>query len=173
MAVSLMHHFWRLSRDNGGIFDLEPEEIEKRDAYRKDPEAFLAAGNSIFTEERLQQMAVRWSRRVMKASRDGRAYFGDNFVELRYEDLLEHPGWHLKRIFGLLGAKADDATVLRCIEKNSFQKLARRSAGQEDSTSFFRKGIVGDWRGVFTERDRKIYEEIAGEALSKLRYSLE
>ncbi len=173
VAVSLMHHFWRLAKDQGGIFDLDPEEVEKRDAYQKDPDGFLAAGNSIFTEERLRQMAVRWNRRVLKASRDGGKFFGEGFVELCYEDLLEHPVRHLGRLFGLLGARADEATVRRCIETNSFEKLARRSAGQENSASFFRKGVVGDWRGVFTARDREVFEEAAGEALSKMGYSLE
>ena len=27
VAVSLMHHFWRLAKDKGGIFDLDPEEL--------------------------------------------------------------------------------------------------------------------------------------------------
>jgi len=173
VAVSLMHHFWRLSRDKGGIFDLEPEEIVKRDAYLEDPEGFLAAGNSIFTEERLRQMAVRWSRRVQKASRDGRKLFGEGFFQLGYEDLLDRPEENLKAMFDLLGARSDDATVSRCVEKNSFEKLARRKVGSEDSASFFRKGVVGDWRGVFTDRDRQVYEEIAGGTLREMGYSLD
>lgn len=170
VAVSLMHHFWRLSKDRGGIFELDPEELERRDAYQEDPEGFLAAGNSIFTEERLRQMAVRWSRRVAKASSDGSRLFDARFAQLRYEDLLAEPEKHLKALFELLGARSDDEVVRRCVEKNSFEKLARRSAGQEDSTSFFRKGVAGDWRNVFTEGDRRIYEEIAGETLAAMGY---
>jgi glycosyltransferase involved in cell wall biosynthesis len=173
VAVSLMHHFWRLSKDKGGIFDLEPEELEKRDAYLEDPEAFLAAGNSIFTEERLRQMAVRWSRRAAKASGDGHKLFGEGFFQLSYEDLLSKPEENLKAMFELLGARSDEATVRRCVEKNSFEKLARRRTGQEDSSSFFRKGVAGDWRGVFTEQDRRIYEDIAGDTLQEMGYSLD
>lgn len=168
-----MHHFWRLSRDKGGIFDLEPEELEKRDAYGEDPEGFLASGNSIFTEERLRQMAVRWSRRVSKASRDGHKLFGEGFFQLGYEDLLDRPEANLKEMFELLGARSDAGTVSRCVAKNSFEKLARRRSGQEDSSSFFRKGVTGDWRGVFTERDRKIYEDVAGDTLREMGYSLD
>ena len=173
VAVSLMHHFWRLSRDRGGIFDLDPEEIEKRDAYLRDPEGFREAGHSIFTEERLRQMAVRWSRRVSKASSDGRRLFGNRFFELRYEDLLARPEENLKAIFRLLGARADNKTVGQCIEKNRFEKLANRPKGQENSASFFRKGVAGDWRNVFTERDREIYEQVAGETLLKMGYPLD
>lgn len=63
--------------------------------------------------------------------------------------------------------------MAECVQKNSFEKLARRKAGSEDSASFFRKGVAGDWRGVFTERDRQIYEEIAGNALREMGYSLD
>ena len=78
----------------------------------------------------------------------------------------------MKSIFALLGANDDDAIVKRCIEENRFEKLAQRAAGDEDSESFFRKGVVGDWRGLFTERDRQVYEEIAGDVLLKMGYPL-
>lgn len=173
VAVSLMHHFWRMAKDRGGIFELEPEELRKRDAYLADPDGFLATGESIFTEERLRQMAVRWSRRVSKASGDGARLFGRNYYQLRYEDLLLSPEKHLAEIFGLLGASADEVTVARCVEQNRFEKLAKRSKGQEDAGSFFRKGVAGDWRGVFTPRDREVYEDIAGVALLDMGYPLD
>jgi glycosyltransferase involved in cell wall biosynthesis len=175
VAVSLMHHFWNLSKDRHreGIYDLEPEELAKCDAYRQDREGFLASGESIFVEERLRQIATRWSRRVSKASRDGTKLFGDNFLQLRYEDLLARPNENVKTIFELLGAQADDGVVARCVKSNSFEELAARPKGQEDSRSFFRKGVAGDWRSVFTERDREVFEQVAGETLVEMGYSLD
>ncbi|MGB3632910.1 MAG: sulfotransferase domain-containing protein, partial [Rubrobacteraceae bacterium] len=163
VAVSLMNHFWRMAKDNGGIFELEPEELAKRDAYLADPAGFVDSGNSIFAEERLRQMAVRWSRRVTKASHDGRKLFGSAYQQLRYEDLLENPETHLKSLFGLLGAQTDDALVKYCVDQNRFEKLAKRSKGEEDAASFFRKGVAGDWRGRSlppgTERSTKAWLE--------------
>ena len=173
VAVSLMHHFWRLAKDKGGIFDLNLEELAKRDAYIEDPQSFLRSGNGIFSEELLRQMAVRWSRRVSKASRDGSTIFGPNFFQLRYEDLLANPEEALKSMFVFLGANDDDDVVKRCIEDNRFEKLAQRQQGDEDSGSFYRKGVIGDWRNVFTEHDRQIYKEIAGDTLQQMGYSLE
>jgi len=61
--------------------------------------------------------------------------------------------------------------VRRCVSSASFEKLSRgRSRGQEDPTSFFRKGVAGEWRNVFTEEDGKIFEEEAGELLVRLGY---
>ena len=33
-----------------------------------------------------------------------------------------------------------------------------------------RKGVSGDWREVFTERDKRIFKEEAGELLVELGY---
>jgi hypothetical protein len=138
-----------------------------------DPEGFLASGEGIFIENRLRQMATRWGRRVSKASREGTELFGDSFFQLRYEDLLVRPEENLKAIFELLGARADDGVLRRCVEENRFERLAKRAKGREDSASFFRKGVVGDWREVFTARDREVYEEVAGETLLEMGYSLD
>jgi len=176
VAVSLMHHFWTLAKDTSSagdrvaIYDLEPEERAKRDAYREDPEGFLASGESIFVEERLRQIAARWSRRVSKASRDGSRLFGDGYFQVSYEELLARPHENMKAIFELLGVRADDEVGRRCVEKNSFESMAKRPKGREESGSFLRKGVAGDWQSVFTERDREVYDEVAGETLREFGY---
>jgi hypothetical protein len=175
VAISLMHHFWNLSKDihEGGIYDLWPEERAKRDAYRKDPAAFLESGESIFVEERLRQIATRWNRRTSKASREGTELFGENFLQLKYEDLLKGPGKTMQPVFALLGARADEDVISRCVEKNSFEQAAGRPRGSEESASFFRKGVAGDWRTQFTPRDRSVYEQVAGQTLLEMGYSLD
>src|SRR5918993_5378046 len=37
-AVSMLHHVWNRSTDQGGVQTLKPGEFERREAYRKDPE---------------------------------------------------------------------------------------------------------------------------------------
>ena len=39
--------------------------------------------------------------------------------------------------------------VQQAVEIFSFEKLAKRQPGEEDKTSFFRKGIVKDWEIIF------------------------
>jgi hypothetical protein len=170
-----MHHFWNLSQDNkdSGIYDLKPEELAKRDAYRQDPETFVASGQSIFVEERLRQMATRWNRRTSKAFREGSELFGDNFLQIKYEDLLLRPKDIMRSIFELLGAESDEKVVSHCVENNSFERAAGRAKGSEQSDSFFRKGVAGDWRSVFTNRDREVYELIAGHTLMEMGYTLD
>jgi hypothetical protein len=171
VAVSSMHHWWREAQDRAeGVFELTSEELEIRDAYLQDREGFLASGRSIFTEERLRQLAHRWSYRVGKAHRDGTALYGEGYLEIRYEDLLQDTSNTLRRVFELLHARSDDRIVERCIRASSFERVSDRRRGEEDSRSFFRKGVAGDWRSVFTKRDREIYEELAGDELIRLGY---
>lgn len=171
VAISAMHHWWREAQDRAvRVFELTPEELEIRDAYLEDREGFLASGRSIFTEERLSQLARRWNYRVGKAHRDGTALYGERYLEIRYEDLLQNTSNSLRRILELLDARRDAGIIERCIRASSFERASNRQQGEEDPRSFFRKGVAGDWRSVFTERDREIYEELAGDQLIKMGY---
>lgn len=171
VAVSAMHHWWRLAKDReGGIFDLTPEEIETRNAYLEDPKGFLASGRSIFTSERLEQLARRWSHRISKAHRDGTKLYGERYLEIRYEDLLREPEPNLRRMLELLEARSDGLVIERCLRASSFERVSNRPQGEEDAGSFFRKGVAGDWSNTFNERDREIYKKFAGERLVEMGY---
>src|SRR5919199_4687878 len=55
VAVSMIHHMWNYSKDAGGFYDLEPEDLERRDAYRRNPASALTEG--LFTKNRLKGIA--------------------------------------------------------------------------------------------------------------------
>lgn len=172
IAVSAMHHLWNHLIDAGGHLDMvQSEELAKRDAYREDPRAFLASGESIFNEERLRNgFAKPWSNMPAKAVEEGAALLGENYTEVRYEDLLERPEEEVRRLLEYLGAEAGDETVRHCVESTSFERVTSRRRGEEESSAFLRKGVAGDWREVFTERDKEIFKEVAGDFLIRLGY---
>jgi hypothetical protein len=171
VAVSAMHHWWRLAKDReNGVFELTPGEVGIRDDYAEDRERFLASGRSVFTEERLAQLARRWDYRTGKASSDGNVLYGGSYLEIRYEDLVLDTPAVFGRVLGFLGANTNERVIERCLRSSSFERASSRSQGEEDSGSFFRKGIVGDWRDVFTKRDREIYKELAGDRLVEFGY---
>jgi hypothetical protein len=172
-AVSWMHHLWRSAKDQGGIFDLEPGELAKRRAFHQNPQEFLRSGEGIFLEKRLRSTAEDWKIRVGRAIEDGPALLGANYVQVRYEDLLERPEEEAGRLFEFLGADASKEIVSRCVESARFEKMSGRERGQENYSLNFgkhRKGIAGDWKNVFTERDKAIFKEEAGGLLIKLGY---
>jgi len=172
VAVSAVHHTWNYAVDAGGHLTVSPEELATRDAYRKDPQAFLASGKSIFDEGRLRRgFAKPWYELTTSAVRDGPALLKDNYTEVRYEDLLGRPEEEVGRLLRFLGADASEEVLGRCVRSASFESRTRgRERGQEDSTAFLRKGVAGDWRNVFTERDKEIFKEVAGNLLIELRY---
>jgi hypothetical protein len=167
-AVSMIHHMWSNAKNEGGIYELEPEELERREAYRKTSVVPLA--ESLFTQERLASIAAGWNAEVGRAVEDGPALLGDNYVEVRYEDLLERPMAEIRRLLEFLDADASEATVERLVENTGFERSSNRKRGLEDSYSRFRKGITGDWKNVFTDEDKRIFKKVAGDLLIKLGY---
>ena len=164
-AVSAAYHsrnFGRARKKNAGA-------PVKREAYREGPRR--ETGESMFAGDSLKKMAAEWGERVGRTVEDGPALLGNNYAEVRYEDLLERPEEELRRLLEFLGAGANEEIVRRCVNSASFEKLSRgRKRGQEDPSSFFRKGVAGDWKNVFTEEDKRIFKKEAGELLIKLGY---
>ncbi len=174
-AVSWMHHKWKGAQDMGGRTQLTPEELAKRDDFFRTRSVPLEVdGGGIFTEDRLRTVASYWRDRVGTTVTDGSALFGDRYVEVRYENLLERPVEEIRRLFGFLGADDAEEVARRCVEAYDFETLSGRKRGNEEYEMGFqkrRKGIAGDWKNVFTERDKVIYKEIAGGLLIELGYA--
>jgi hypothetical protein len=167
-TVSAMHRGWRRA-SQGYLHRLSSEELARGEALREDPR--MATEGSIFTEERLRQAARHWRLLVGRAVEDGPRLLGDNYAEVRYEDLLERPHREVERLLCFLGVDAGGALVERCVDSASFERLSKgRERGQEDTSSFYRKGVAGDWKNHFTERDKRIFKEEAGELLIRLGY---
>jgi len=168
VAVSMIHHMWNHAKNEGGIYDLKSEELEKRDAYREG--SLVPPAESLFTKKRLSHIAMDWSTEVGKVIEDGPALLGSNYTEVRYEHLLERPVEEVRRLLDFLGTDGSESAAKRCVEMVSFERGSDRTRGQEDSSSRSRKGIVRDWENVFTEEDRNDFKEIAGDLLIKLGY---
>jgi hypothetical protein len=170
-AVSFIHQQGNRAK-RGRLHRLTPEELARSEAYRKGGAQGLSESNEgIFSEKTLRKTAENWAQRVGRAVEDGPALFGDRYTEVRYEDLLERPHEEAARLFGFLGVEADEKVVGRAVDAASFEKLSRgRRSGEEDPSSFYRKGVAGDWKNLFGERDRQIYKEEAGELLIRLGY---
>jgi hypothetical protein len=172
-AVSRMHHAWNKSTDQGGVERLSPGEVSKRNAFFADRQAFLESGEGIFEEERLRSIASKWRENVASASRYGRELLAENYAEVRYEDLLKDTEQEATRLFSFLGVDTSPRVVLECTRAASFEASAGRKRGSEDYALGWRKhrkGIAGDWKNVFTERDKEVFKEEAGHLLVTLGY---
>src|SRR5215216_4936957 len=170
VAVSSAHHRWNNATDVGGHRNLTPDQVAKREAYRSDPSAFLTTGESIFAEGHVAEIARSWKESV-GGTVENAASLGENYYELRYEDLLAEPIAEVRRLLGFLGADSGEKVAKECVEAASFEQLSGgRAQGEEDSSSFYRKGIAGDWKNHFSEEDKRVFKEEAGKLLIRLGY---
>lgn len=79
-----------------------------------------------------------------------------------YERMREAPAPVAAQLFGFLGVADRDDVVADCVARTSFAALSGgRSPGVAQDRSFFRKGVVGDWRSTLTpEMNEMILREL-------------
>ncbi len=85
----------------------------------------------------------------------------DNFLFLKYEDLKRDPTKYYRKLAEHIGVDVPDDKLASIIERTSFKTMSsdpltnRENApkAQFDNTisKYFRKGIVGDWKGTFSD----------------------
>lgn len=91
---------------------------------------------------------------------------------IRYEDLKTNPEKTLEDLFIKLEVRVLPEVIQQAVATFSFERLSKRKAGEEDKTSFFRKGVVGDWRNYFLAKDNIFFQEKARYVLEMLGYSI-
>jgi hypothetical protein len=104
-------------------------------------------------------------------ARHGASHLPGRYLEVRYEALHAEPAVQARHMLAFLGVETSGDTVRSCVERASFTALSGgRAPGDEDTTSHFRKGIVGDWRNRFDQETLTRFEAVAGTLLRDLGY---
>jgi hypothetical protein len=161
VAVSVLFHMYRNHSARGTLPDL----VERVDAR-------LDGGDGrVFTDDLLARLATGWVEVVRAVEESGPRHHGDSFLRLTYEGLKADTPGTIARLFDHVGVRNEPLLVQRAIDRSSFEKVtAGRKAGDEDPSSFFRKGISGDWVNYFTQPDRELFADLAGDVLVEQGY---
>lgn len=138
VAVSFSHHL--------------NTSIEKTIAIMNDPGyAFCKRDNRLHNQ--LRQRLLTWSGHVKSWVDDS----GFSVLVMRYEDMKSSPLVTFTQAIDFLGLAYKSDAIEAALDRASFARLkqqeeergfSEKSAG---SGSFFRKGVVGDWKNVLSE----------------------
>jgi len=138
---------------------------------RRDPAPFEDGRRSIFTETFIRRKAGDWVNDLQETEDESRRLFGENFYGLRYEDLLKDPFDEMKKVWEFLGVDADltlEKTITDEMSSNPDEEWQSRR--NEDIASFLPKGQAGNWTRLFSEADRSVFKQVAGEMLVRWGY---
>lgn len=91
---------------------------------------------------------------------------------VRYEDLLNQPFETLSNLFqiGFGQRKTDEKKLKMVIERFSFKNQTKRRQGEENKSSFLRKGIHGDWKNYFGAEEKQLFKSYTKDLLVKFGY---
>jgi hypothetical protein len=126
--------------------------------------ATVAEGLQLFAERTLLPFAA-W----VRSWEENRDY--SRSIVLRYEEMLADPHNAFTQVAKLFELDGSPAVVNQVIERHSFAVLSGgRKLGEQNTKSFFRKGMAGDWKNHFTEDIKRIYKERIGDFLIEYGY---
>ena len=89
---------------------------------------------------------------------------------VRYESLIEDCEGTMMNLVQSLGQEADPDQVKLAVDQYSMKRATGRNPGEEDKSSFIRKGIVGDWKNHFSRESAEVFDQLAGDMLVELGY---
>lgn len=142
---------------------------------RNNPSAYTSGEKSIFTESWLRdknQGISTWSSNLDESEKEGLRLYGDRYYPIRYEDLLVNPYNEMKKLWLFLGVNdvnpSLDQELLAEISINPDEKW--QAEKDQSIAPTLEKGKPGAWKSFFTEADKRVFKEIAGQHLIKWKY---
>lgn len=90
---------------------------------------------------------------------------------IKYEDLLENTYSSMKKMLEeFFYLEVDENRLNSITQQYSFENQTKRKKGEEQSSSFLRKGVQGDWKNYFSEKDKELFKKFGGQTLIDLGY---
>jgi hypothetical protein len=141
-------------------------------ALKVDSASFTDGSHSIFTETFIRRVAQGWVKNLTETEDEGRRLFGENYFDLRYEDLLTQPFDEMGKFWKFLAVKNIDPSLEKILrdEMSSNPDEEWQSKRNEGIASFLPKGQAGNWTRLFAEKDKSVFKDVAGEMLVKWGY---
>jgi hypothetical protein len=110
---------------------------------------------------------ITYNEKWFKASKNNSNVYG-----IRYEDMLKDTFLEIKKYLDaqFTDLNVSEEQIQKIVDKFSFENQTKRKPGEENTNSFLRKGISGDWKNYFNEEAKEVFKNYAGDLLIKLGY---
>ena len=146
---------------------LSAEGLRIRQDFSENPEPFLTGQRSIFTEKELRLAAEGWTHNVVDTDRVAQQLLEERYHTLRYEDMLAQPWECLSQLWQFLGVDPHIAGLQQALAEEMQQNPDAEWQQQKSAeiAASLHKGRRGTWRELFTDQDRQIFKQAAGETL--------
>ncbi|MGM0646356.1 MAG: sulfotransferase family protein, partial [Thermodesulfobacteriota bacterium] len=141
-------------------------------AIYRDGRDFVVSHKHFIEKFHNEKWELHKSAKIWKNAIDAQLESQDkyNIFTLSYESLQNDGAKKIKELLNYLELSSDKQIISEMLEKSSFKKITKRDPGYEEAGSFFRKGVVGDWKNHFSEDNKREFKQIAGDLLIKLNY---
>ncbi|GMR05684.1 MAG: hypothetical protein BMS9Abin25_0259 [Gammaproteobacteria bacterium] len=97
--------------------------------------------------------------------------YNSQAMVIKYEDLWHDPQKNTGNLLQFLAVKNTEELVKSCLHKTNFSTLSGgRKRGNENRGSFYRKGIIGDWKNHLKHETLVEIEMYCGAMLDHLDY---
>lgn len=95
-------------------------------------------------------------------------------ITVRYEALIRDPGGELRRLFDFLDVETAPTQMDEIVQASRFEAFSGgRTAGVESGSSFFRKGVAGDWPNWLNDEAIAILSRECGALARHAGYDLQ
>jgi LPS sulfotransferase NodH len=143
-----------------------------RAEFERDPQGFRTPERSLFTEKGIRAAAHGWAANVSETHALGQELYRERYHALKFEDLLADPVAEMLRVWNFLGADtALPSLPPSVLDAQSLNRDANwQDAKAGEIADAIPKGQSGSWQEYFSDRDKRVFDEIAGETLKQWGY---
>jgi hypothetical protein len=155
----------RIQNFINAVHHLYAADLAIRDAFIADPEPFLSGERSLFTESELRRMAASWAQNLAETDQQARWLYPDRYHVLKYENLIRQPYDTIANLWHFLGVDPTGLEEIVAGEMAYNPDADYQKQVAAELVSPLEKGKRGSWRELFTEQDKRIFKQIAGQTL--------
>lgn len=122
-----------------------------------------------FGPQTVEEAALYWRYYVQRGRRAGAQIGGERYRELRYEDLIDHPGDALRDLCAFLELDYDPAMLSYFEGAGKVLQAMPRPEWHVNLRLPVTRGLR-DWKQQMPRRELALFERLAGEVLEELGY---